>query len=189
MQEHFDEGIRLAEGPAPALRLLARALAGGDRTDWAARLRSGLAAPSDPLERTLLLHIGAAAATAARDAASLEKFLTEASELEAAAGLRIGSQHTLHQLALLTNYHLDLRSVTSYYRATAATLRSQRHAAGLALCYRSLGEVLLALGKIPDALRYWKLAEQALRQSHKLEADQLAVWMAALAPADLPDGR
>lgn len=189
MQDHLDEEIRLAAGQAPALRLLTAALASGDRTDWAARLSAALAAHSDPLERTLLLHMGAAAATARLDSASLEKFLTEAAELEAAVGLRIGSQHTLHQLALLTNSRCDLRSVTSYYRATAATLRTQRNAAGLALCYRSLGEVLLALGKISDALRYWKLAEQALRQSHKLEADQLVVWMAALAPTEVPDVR
>ncbi len=188
MPDHLNEGGRPAVAKSP-VRLLTAAFASGDRTDWAARLHTALAAASDPLERTLLLHMGAAAATAVLDLASLEKFLTEAAELEAVLGLRVGSQHTLHQLALLTNYRGDLRAVTSYYRVTSATLRSQRNTAGLALCYRSLGEVPLALGRIPDALRYWKLAEQALRQSHEMEADQLVVWMTTLAPAAVPEGR
>lgn len=145
-----------------------------------------MAVHSTPFERTLGLHIGAAATAVARDLAGLEKFLAEAAELEAAAGLRVGSQHTLHQLALFGNHQRDLRSVSSYYRTTAATLRGHKNAVGMALCYRSLREILLALGKIPETLRYWTIAEQALRMGQCPEADQLSGWIAAL--SDDPEG-
>ena len=164
-----------------SIEKLAETLRGGDRGAGAAQLGSALAAVADPFERTLVLHLGALAAAAAGDLAGLERFLSEAAALEAGAGFRVGSQHTLHQLALFSSNQGNIRAVASYYRATAATLQQQKNAVGLAFCHRSLGEILLFLGKVPEALRYWGFAEQSLRLREQPEAEQLRVWIAALA--------
>ncbi len=139
----------------------------------AALVETGVA----PVVRTALLHLSGVACHAAGAGNDGARFLAEAARLEREElGCGVGSQHTVHQLALLNQKEVRLADVKRYYLETLKTLRSNRNDVGTGLCLRSLGEIALVAGAESEARVCWRRARQYLEASGA-EANQLDGWL------------
>ncbi len=150
----------------------------------AGRARAALAEPGvAPAARSVLLHLGALACHAAGAGADGARWLAEAARLEREElDCEIGSQHTVHQLSLLSQEAAGLAAVKRYYLATLKTLRSNRNVVGAGLCLRSLGEIALVAGAVAEARVCWRRARQYLESAAAAEANQLECWLGLLTP-------
>jgi acyl dehydratase len=126
------------------------------------------------------LHVEALIAASEGDLDRCAASFAAAREWESANGYARGALQTSHQSALTTNFGGDLARLSRYYLETLKTLKKMRNHEGLALCLRSSGEVALVRGNRDEAAKAWSLSVRLFQEIGLREAEQVAVWLAAL---------
>ena len=104
-------------------------------------------------------------------------FLFSASMKEKKLGETSASKHTTHQIELIKHLQGDLSRALDYYKSTYENLKKIKQVEGMALCLKTLGELLLLDGNLLYAAKSWNFSYKLFDKIGIPEKETLSKWI------------